>query len=560
MTPLPAPPATSPGDIDDAFAALSAGATRWAQTPVRTRRALLDELIATTYAAAGGWVSASAESSRHGGPGAPGADAWYVDLIPVLRNLALLRRTLDDIDTTGAPQPPRVTTRADGRVVVDVHPAHRADRIVLRGFDAQVLLGEHVTAEQAGARMGRAHRDPRPGAAVALVLAPGNVMSVAAMDVLHQVFGQARAVLLKPSPVNDALAPHLGEAFEPLVREGLLRIVHGDDATGARLVADERVDAIHLTGTTSTYEDVRASVAGRTSSPVDVAMTAALDGITPVIVVPGPWSDRDVTTHADAITSMLGVNAGRTCVAPRLLVQHRSWSRRRPLLEAIASSMRQLPASTFDHPGAAARRLALLDNGKRGEGFARQADGTPSFGLVTDLDPGEPDDPLFTDAQFSGVLADVGLDAPRSIPDFVRAAVELCNEQVAGSLAATIIVHPRSLLDAGVALAVERAIEELQFGTVVVNHLPGVAFGLASTPWGAAPTGDEATGSGAGFVHNTFMLDDVEKSIVRGPFRTAVAPPWQQSNRLRAPLGRALATAMVAPVRRRSADEPTSIG
>ncbi len=559
MTPVPTPPATSPDEIDDALAALRAGAARWAETSVSARKKLLDELTATTSAAAGGWVSASSASARQAGPGAPGADAWYVDVVPVLRNLVLLRRTLDDIDTKGAPQPPRVTTRADGRVLVDVHPAQATDRVVLRGFDAQVLLRDGVTAEEAVARMGSVHRDPRPGAAVALVLAPGNAMSVAAMDVLHQIFGEARAVLLKPSPVNAVLAPHLGEAFEPLVREGLLRIVYGGDDAGARLVADERIDAIHLTGTADTYNEVRAAVARRAPTPHTVALTAALDGVTPVIIVPGPWSARDLAAHADAITSMLGVNGGRTCVAPRLLVQHRAWSRRRAMLEAISSSMRRLAASSFDHPGAAARRGALLDGGRRGEGFAPQDDGTPSFGLVTDLDPEAVDDPLFSDTQFSGVLGDVGLDSPRSIPDYVRAAVELCNEHVVGSLAATIIVHPRSLLDAGVALAVERAIEELRFGTVVVNHLPGVAFGLAATPWGAAPA-DDATRSGTGFVHNTFLLDDVEKSIVRGPFRSAVTPPWQQNSRLRGPLGRGLAAVTVGRVSRRVAGEPMSTG
>jgi hypothetical protein len=53
-----------------------------------------------------------------------------------------------------------------------------------------------------------------------------------------------------------------------------------------------------------------------------------------------------------------------------------------------------------------------------------------------------------------------------------------------------------------------------------------------STPWGGYP-GAEATniGSGRGFVHNTYLLDGVTKTVVRGPWRVRPKPPWFPNNR-----------------------------
>jgi len=37
--------------------------------------------------------------------------------------------------------------------------------------------------------------------------------------------------------------------------------------------------------------------------------------------------------------------------------------------------------------------------------------------------------------------------------------------------------------------------------------------------------------SGIGVVHNTYLLEDVVKTVVRGPFHPAVRPPWFHTHR-----------------------------
>ncbi len=79
---------------------------------------------------------------------------------------------------------------------------------------------------------------------------------------------------------------------------------------------------------------------------------------------------------------------------------------------------------------------------------------------------------------------------------------------------------------------------------MAVNAWTGVGFLTANASWGAFPghTLDDV-GSGIGVVHNALLLDDVERTVVRGPFRPfprSVAggefalspkPPWFVSAR-----------------------------
>ncbi|MEX0835313.1 MAG: hypothetical protein WD010_04435, partial [Nitriliruptor sp.] len=118
---------------------------------------------------------------------------------------------------------------------------------------------------------------------------------------------------------------------------------------------------------------------------------------------------------------------------------------------------------------------------------------------------------------------------------------EFCNQTLWGTLSASIIVHPRSLKDPAVAEAVERAIDDLRYGSVVVNHWSAVPYAMVSPTWGAYP-GHPATDiqSGTGVVHNTYLLEDVEKSVVRGPFRMPMKPPWFHTHTELHALGQAL--------------------
>ena len=82
----------------------------------------------------------------------------------------------------------------------------------------------------------------------------------------------------------------------------------------------------------------------------------------------------------------------------------------------------------------------------------------------------------------------------------------------------------------------------LLYGTVCINCPTFVGFGITKLTWGAFAAGqwrkrgsDENTDydirSGNCWSHNTMMIDDVQKSVLRAPFRIHPHAIWLEDNR-----------------------------
>lgn len=127
------------------------------------------------------------------------------------------------------------------------------------------------------------------------------------------------------------------------------------------------------------------------------------------------------------------------------------------------------------------------------------------------------------------VLAETRL-AGADASEFLRNAVRFCNETLWGTLCANIIIHPRTAQALGGKL--EEAIADLRYGTVAINQWAALGYIWGSTSWGGYPgSTPHDIQSGVGVVHNTFMFDKPEKSVVYGPFRVWPKPPWFITNR-----------------------------
>jgi aldehyde dehydrogenase (NAD(P)+) len=112
----------------------------------------------------------------------------------------------------------------------------------------------------------------------------------------------------------------------------------------------------------------------------------------------------------------------------------------------------------------------------------------------------------------------------------------------------TLVVHPKVLKDPAVKTAVERAIRELRYGTVAVNTWPAAVFALASLPWGGHPSSTpQDIQSGQGWVHNTYMLERIEKAVIRGPLVALPALPWVPGHKGVLQLARKLVEFELAP-------------
>lgn len=520
------------GELNAVVTRVADHAKTWVETDLDERIALLQRLRETTHEAAEGWATAAADAKGIPTSSPLRGEDWITGPMLTLRHLRLLQETLEQVRDEGAPSV-ELETRTDGQVVARVFPAGTVDNLLSPRVTGEVWVTPGVTEDQAREDLARAYRTgAEDGGGVCLVLGAGNVSSIPPMDVLTKLFNEDRVVVLKMNPVNAHLGPHIERALAPLVEEGFLAVVYGDRVAGEHLTGHELVDELHMTGSDKTFDAIvwgpgeqgeRAREEGRRR--LDTPFTAELGNVTPIIVVPGPWSAGDIGYQADSIASMLVQNAGFNCVAARVVVTHGSWARRRDLLDGIRDSLQRAEERVPYYPGAVDRWRAFVDAHPQAESFGREGEGRVPFTLIPDVEATDEDALAFTTEAFCGVFAETPIDAPLSIPDYLERAVEFCNDRLWGTLAATILVHPRSLKDPAVASAVERAIADLRYGTVAVNAWSATAYGMVTAPWGAYPGAtDEDIQSGRGFVHNSVMLEHVQKTVVRAPFKAPIKP------------------------------------
>src|SRR5690606_18081069 len=88
----------------------------------------------------------------------------------------------------------------------------------------------------------------------------------------------------------------------------------------------------------------------------------------------------------------------------------------------------------------------------------------------------------------------------------------------------------------------------LRYGTVAINHWPALAFALGTPPWGGHQSSDlKNIQSGLGWVHNSFMLSGIDKTILRGPLVARPHPVWFYDNRKAGEIAPRVATMEAEP-------------
>ncbi len=529
---------TSKSKLDEALAILEDHKNEWVALDIDERIALLEHVRERAVEVAERWVTASVEAKGMTFGGAEEGEEWLVGPSPVVKNITLLIGSLRDIQDHGVPQLPAAAfVRPDGQVVAPVFPADGFDGLLFQGFTGEVWMQPEVRLEELSENQAEFYREKSPKGKLALVLGAGNVSSIGPMDALYKLFVEGQVVLLKMNPVNEYLGPLIDEMFEPLRERGFFRVVYGGAAEGDYLCQHRLVADIHVTGSDKTHDAIVFGVGeeGARRKAADEAhnpkrLTCELGNVSPVIVVPGPWSQKDLDFHGVNIASTVVDNAGFNCSATRVIVQHEQWNKREALLDSLRKAFRNAADRKPYYPGAKERQAMFVEHHPDAELFGAKGGGQVPWTLIHHLDPSQIDDICFNTESWCGQTSEVALPAS-SIVEYIDEAVEFCNERVWGTLACSILVHPKSLKDPAVAEAVERAIANLRYGAIAVNLWSGLVFGLATHTWGAFP-GHERRDirSGQGVVHNTFMFDRPQKSVLRGPFRVFPRPAWFVDN------------------------------
>jgi len=533
-----APAPTDPRRLDEAVARVREGAPRWARASPTERVAIARSMLAGLDRVAPRLVHAGCIAKGLPLDAPASGDEWITGAYIALRGLRQLVASLTALARTGNTPVGQLGETADGRVTERVFPANLLDAMLFLRVAAEVHYAAGVSALDVRDRRARFHKAPDHSGCVCLVLGAGNVNSIVTLDIATKLFNEGKTCVVKMNPVNAYVGPFLEEAFAEAIARGVLAIVYGGRDEGTYLAQHPGVDTIHLTGSNATHDAIawgppgpeRAARMARNEPLLAKEITSELGDISPVLVVPGPWDERALAFQAESIAGMVTQNGSFNCLAARIMILPRGWRHRERFLDLVERFLRATPPRRGWYPGAA-DRLAAIAAGRPAVRAVSGAEGTLPWTLVTGLDP-ESDDPAFTTEAFCPALAETSIGSEDPI-EFLEAAVTFANERLWGTLAAQVLAPARIVADAATGAALRRAVRRLEYGTVGVNCFGGgYGFGFCTTPWGGFPGQPlHDVQSGRGFVHNTLMLEGVEKSVVWAPEVQLLKPVYFPTHR-----------------------------
>lgn len=534
----------NPAALDAKIQILQDNKDAWARLSIESKIELARRLLDRTAEVAERQVAASVRAKHIPDDSPLEGEEWLGGPLVQARNIRLLIESLEDIAEHGKPQLKKgaVTTRHDGQVVARVFPASTWDTLLYKGFSAEVWMEPDVTEANLADTMAVFYAEENPRGKVALVLGAGNVASIGPLDVVYKLFVEGQVCILKMNPVNDYLGPFIEEVFADFLELGYVQTAYGGADVGKYLCNHPDIDEIHITGSDRTHDAIvyggGAEGAARKAKDerlIDKRITSELGNVSPIIVVPGPWDEKDMAFQAENIATQLTNNAGFNCNAARVLITHADWDQREQFLDAVRDTLRAVTTRVAYYPGAEERHESFVSAHDQAETHGpvpTTSATTPNvlpWGFIPDVDHEDQDNICFKKESFCGVMCETPLPG-YDLVDYLKAAVDFCNDHVWGTLSASLLVHPETLrLYPEV---IDAAVARLRYGSVVVNHWPALSYGLGVTTWGAFPghTFDDIQ-SGVGVVHNTYLFDRPQKSVIYGPFRVFPKPPWFVTNK-----------------------------
>ena len=248
--------------------------------------------------------------------------------------------------------------------------------------------------------------------------------------------------------------------------------------------------------------------------------------------------------QARQVAGMVAQNASFNCNAAKVLVVARGWLQREAFLRKVHEAIARTRARKAYYPGAEDRYRSFLANYPQARVLGTSGEGVVPWTVIPDVPDTKGEYALNTEA-FCGVLAEVTLDATTA-PEFLAKAVDFANDRCWGTLSCSLLVHPTTADEHAAEL--DRAIANLRYGGIGVNCWAASVYALVTTTWGAFPGHPpEDIQSGAGVVHNAFLFDHPQKSVVRAPVRIRPTPAWFADHKNLAALGRRLTLLEASP-------------
>ncbi len=492
----------------------------WLNVSISQRIEYLNDGILNCLSIAKPWVNACCKSKGIDPESSLGGEEWIIGPISIVRQLRLLKETLSH---GGLLKPPRIYQRNNGQNVAQVMPSNLFDRLLWLGYRGEVWLQPNQPITQ-----GRIYRQ-KTSSGVCLVLGAGNISSIGPLDAIYKLFAENQVVILKMNPVNDYLGEFIEYIFQPLIRDGFMRLVYGGVELGEYLSSHPHIHSIHITGSHHTHDRIVWGEDPHKTQPVNNKLiTSELGCVTPILIVPGSWTKGDLHFQGRHIASSIAHNASFNCAATQLIITAKGWTQREEFLNILRLELAKVPPRKAYYPGALVRYQQFIDR-YGGETFSNESDNQIiPWTLIPNLNE-ETDDYILREEAFCGILGELVLDTDNPAT-FLQKAVDFSNQKIWGNLSCAIFIHPQTQQQYTQEL--DQAIAALEYGSIGINLWSAMMYYLGSTPWGAFPGNSlDNIQSGRGIVHNTYMFDHPQKSVVYAPFQIFPTPPWFAGHR-----------------------------
>lgn len=522
---------SSQAEIDQALAVLSSHKDAWTKMDIPRRIAILKQIKQDVHKVEKRLVESSV-AIKGAVPGSLTEGEEWSNIAAIQRMINFLINALQDIYRFGKPKiPGKVTTRPNGRVIAQVMTNDWKEKMLFPGIRAEIWMDPSVSLENGGIPQASFYKHQDRKGQVCAVLGAGNAFALIPGDCLYKLFVEGQVVALKMNPVNENLGPIFEEAFAALIKPGFLQILYGSTQEGSYLCNHPTVDTVHMTGSDRTFDAIVFGPGAeglqrkQARQPIFTKpFMAELGNVSPIIVVPGPWTNKEIKNWSVRLGTWLNNNSGHNCLTPRMIIQMKNWEHREKLNQEIADFLAAMKTRTAYYPGSFERHKQFVDAHPNAIQLGNPQEGHLPWTYIPNIDPNSEDDICFTRESFVGLCSETALES-ESVVEYIRKAVAFANEKMWGTLVATIVVHPDSMKDSRIAAAVDQAIADLRYGTAVINQYGATGWYLGTTPWGGYPGSDiYDVQSGIGFVNNPLMFDRPQKSVVYTPFTVEPDP------------------------------------
>ena len=412
--PTPIPP-TSQETLDAHIASLQATKGDFAKLSIDERLELVDSAIAGTLEVAAEWVAAACAAKGIDRGTHTESEEWLGGPVLIVRNMRLLRESLEQIRANGRTLLPAnsVRTTCNGQTAVQVYPASGFDKMLFMDFTGEIWMEPEVTPDNLIETMATVYQEgASQEGAVSLVLGAGNVASIGPMDVIHKFFVENEVCILKMNPVNEYLGPFIERSFKPYIDRNYLKVVYGGAEVGDYLCKHSDIDNIHITGSDKTHDIIvwgppgpdREARMAKNEPLNSKPISSELGNVSPVIVVPGPWTAKDLAFQATNISSMVTNNGSFNCNAAKLVIQHGGWDQRGAFMDAVENSLAAASSRRSYYPGAHQRYDTFLNAHTDAKPLGERNENCVPWTVIRDVDSSNKDDICFTTEAFCGVL------------------------------------------------------------------------------------------------------------------------------------------------------------